>query len=114
MKTDWQTYSPFQSPEVRDICRNMTGAERSEVSRLGALYGVWVGLTFGAPLGLAFGYRSEPFVAIAAAMVTVHLAWLPLWQRRQRRFLCSTAWARERGFTPGRLRLFSFRTGRNA
>lgn len=108
MKPDPRSYSPFASAEVRDICAHMNAEERQASSRMGALYGVWVGLTFGAPLGLAIGVRSGPFVAAATVLVGVHFACMPLWLRRQRQFLCSTAWARERGFAPERLRLFSF------
>jgi hypothetical protein len=109
MKTDWKIWSPFQSPEVRDICAHMTAAEKAEASRRGGFYGVWVAATFAVPLSLAFVERSLWLAVLAAVLVTIHIACIPIWQRMQRRFLCSTAWAREHGITPDRLRMFAFR-----
>ena len=109
MKANWKTWSPFQSPEVRDICAHMTDAEKAEASRRGALYGFWVAATFAVPLSFAFVERSLLFIVIAAVLVTIHIVCIPIWQRRQRQFLCSTAWAREHGITADRLSMFSFR-----
>ena len=109
MKTNWETWSPFQSPEVREICAHMTDAERTKASARGAAYGFWSAVTFAVPLAIAFTSRSLGTTVIAAVLVTVHLIRIPIWQKKQKQFLCSTAWARERGITPDRLRLFAFR-----
>jgi hypothetical protein len=87
----------------------MTESEKAETSRRGGLYGFWVFATFAGPLSLALMYRHPVLVAIAAVLVVVHIACIPIWQRMQRNFLCSTSWAREHGLTPERLRLFAFR-----
>jgi len=106
---NWKTWSPFQSPEVRDICAHMTDAERAEVSQRGGGYGLWVAATFALPLAFALTYRSLVAIVIASILVTVHIVCIPIWQKCQKRFLCSTAWAREQGFTPERIRMFAFR-----
>ncbi len=108
-KANWKTWSPFQSPEVRDICTHMTDAERAEASRRAGLYGIWVAATFAVPLAFAMSERSHLFTVIAAVLVTIHVICIPIWQKMQRRFLCSTAWAREHGITSDRLRMFAFR-----
>lgn len=110
MKANWTTWSPFQSPEVRDICAHMTDAERARLAERGSGYGLWVAVTLAMPLAFAFSYRSLGAIVTAAVLVTVHLICTPIWQKQQKRFLCSTDWARERGITPDRLRMFAFRT----
>jgi len=109
MKASWTTWSPFQSPEVREICAHMTEAERAKASARGGAYGLWSAVTFALPLTYAFTSRSLGAIVIAAVLVTVHLIRIPVWQKQQKQFLCSTAWARERGITPDQLRVFAFR-----
>ena len=110
MKKDWKTWSLFQSQDVRDICAHMTAAEKAEASRRGGFYGLWVAVTFAFPLSLAIVEMSQLLVVIAAVLVVVHISCIPIWHKMQRRFLCSTSWARERGITPDRLRMFAFRS----
>ena len=100
------TWSPFQSPEVRDICAHMTEAEKATASRRGAIYGLWCAATLAVPFALAISQRSWSIVLLAAVLIAVHVACLPVWFRMQRRFLCSTAWARECGISPDTLALF--------
>src|SRR2546427_6244670 len=109
MKTNWKTWAPFQSAEVREICAHMTDSEKAEASRRGGLYGLWVFATFAGPLSFAVVYRHPALIAIAAVLVVIHIVCIPIWQRMQRNFLCSTSWAREHGYTPERLRMFAFR-----
>ena len=109
MKAPWETWSPFQPPEVREIYAHMTDAESAKASVRSAAYGLWVAVSFAMPLASASTSRSLGGVVIAAVLVTIHLVCIPLWQKQQRRFLCSTDWARERGITPDRLRMFAFR-----
>ena len=109
MKANWETWSPFQSPEVRDICAHMTDAERARLAERGGGYGLWVAGTFALPLAFAFTSRSLAATVIAAVLITVHVICIPVWNKRQKRFLCSTAWARDCGITPDRLRMFAFR-----
>jgi len=87
----------------------MTDAERAEVSQRGGGYGLWVAATFALRLAFALTYRSLVAIVIASILVTVHIVCIPIWQKCQKRFLCSTAWAREQGFTPERIRMFAFR-----
>lgn len=102
-------WSPFQSPELREICAHMTDSERNKASQLGGVYGLWVAVTFAGPLAFAFGLRNFTLGIVALLLLIVHIACVPIWQKTIRRFLCSTAWARERDFTPEQLRLFPFR-----
>jgi hypothetical protein len=109
MKTDWNVWSPFQSAEVRDICAHLTEDEKSESSRRGGFYGLWVAATLALPLSMALVSKSQGLVLVAVVLVVVHLACIPVWQRMQRRFLCTTAWAREHAITPEQLKRFAFR-----
>ena len=87
----------------------MTVAERAEISRRGGLYGVWAFVTFAGPLMVLFTAGSPVLMVIAAILIAIHAVGVPMWQKMQKAFLCSTEWAREQGFTPERLRLFAFR-----
>jgi hypothetical protein len=106
---DWKTWSPFQSADVREICAHLTAGERSEAAWRGGLYGIWVFATFAGPVSFAIAFRHPALIALAAGLAIVHLVCIPIWQRSVRRFLCSTAWAREQGYDPERLQLLSFR-----
>jgi len=105
---DWGTWSPFQSPEVREICAHLTKSERNHISLLGLLSGVWVVATvFGIPVFL----RSFPAPGswiVAGVWGVLFAVSIPMLQRMGRHFLCSTVWAREQGLLPERLNLFSF------
>lgn len=109
MSINWKTWSPFQSPDAREICAHMTDAEEAGTSRRGGWYGLWVAATLALPLSFGIVERSQLLTVIAVVLIVVHIVCVPVWQRMQRNFLCSTAWAREHGFTPQRLRLFAFR-----
>ena len=106
------TWSPFQSETVKEICRHLTPAERWAAAFRAGSYGVWVGFTFSLPVVVLVGsfmaspFRSMPLYLGAAALIALHLACLPRWLGMQRRFLCSTHWAREQGIMPESLRLF--------
>ncbi|MBK1815432.1 hypothetical protein JIN84_07395 [Luteolibacter yonseiensis] len=109
MSAEGTPWSPFQSPEVREIWAHMTGSERNKASRLGGLYGLWVAVTFAGPLAFAIALGNFTFGTAALVLIIVHIACVPAWQKKIRRFLCSTGWARERDLAPERLRLFTFR-----
>lgn len=106
---NWKTWSSFQSPEVREIYAHMTDAERAEDPQRGADYLLWLGVTLVSPLAFALTYRTPAAIVNAAILVTIHVVCLPIWQKRQKRFLCSTAWARKQGFTPERVKMFAFK-----
>jgi tRNA A-37 threonylcarbamoyl transferase component Bud32 len=100
--------SPFGSREVREIAAHLTPAERSEVALYGLLWSVWV---ITATFGNLFLIRSFPSPGnwiVAAVIMALFIASIPPMMRIQRRFLCSTSWARSRGITSQDIRLFSF------
>jgi hypothetical protein len=100
MKANWRTWSPFQSPAVREICAHMTEDEKSEASRQSGLYGFWGAGTFALPLGFAIAFPNAAIIGVAVVLVTLHVVCIQFWRKMQRNFLCSTVWAREQGFTP--------------
>ena len=106
------TWSPFQSETVKEICGHLTPAERRTAAFRAAGYGAWVALTVSLPVMaivfsiMASQLRSVPIYLGAAALIVLHLACLPVWLGMQRRFLCSTQWAREQRIMPKSLRLF--------
>ncbi len=100
--------SPLQSPEVREICAHLTKRESNLVSLLGFIAGMWLVVAF---FGIPWLIRSVPPPGgwiVAGIFAAIFLITLPMLSRIVRQFLCSTAWAKEQGFTPEGLRLFSF------
>jgi serine/threonine protein kinase len=107
-KTGWWLCSPLASPEVREIAAHLTKVERSEAALYGLLWGVWVLVP---SFGNFYLIRSNPAPGswiVASVIVALFIATVPPMIRMQRRFLCSTAWAKERGFNAEQIKLFSF------
>ena len=104
---DWMTWSPFQSAEVKDICAHMTQSERSAAVKRAALYGVWVVISLALPTVLAIRHPSWLALCIATPLVAIHILCIPLWQRKQREFLCSTEWAKSQGLEPHDVKRFA-------
>lgn len=91
----------------------MTAEEKATLARHGSIHGLWVAASFALPIsfisrGFATGYISPTLVTISALLIVAHIVSTPILQRRQRQFLCSTNWARERGIQPESLKLFCF------
>jgi serine/threonine protein kinase/Sec-independent protein translocase protein TatA len=105
-KSSWFV-SPLSSSEVHEVAAHMTKAERSEFVFYGLLLGLWVvTATFG-NLFLIKLFPAPGNWIVASIIATLFFASLPLMWRMQRRFLCSTAWAKERGYDASRIKLFS-------
>jgi cytochrome bd-type quinol oxidase subunit 2 len=97
---DWQTWSPFQSTETRQICAHLTPRERQELTDRSARYGKWCAYSFALPLAIMtmawvwLGHSPPTWAYYAAAVpILIHLAAIPFWRRSQRRFLHTTQWA---------------------
>ena len=108
MNNDWRTWSPLQSPDVREICSHMSKSERAEAVRRGGYYGLWVVATLAGPVFVGLTFTHPVLLTLAVSLITLHMVSIPSWLRRQRKFLCSTKWASERGLSPDQLRLFTF------
>ena len=110
-RQSWWTWSPLQSQEAGEICSHLTRAERNHLSVLGLVSSAWiVGTCFGIPAFIRSNSGSGKWI-VASVWVILFAVSIPMLQRMVRHFLCSTAWARERGFAPEHLRLFSFSRG---
>ena len=111
---DRRTWSPFQSKRVREICEHMTEAERDEVARQAATYGIWAGITFAIPIGLVvmlwvapklglppswFPVELRLAIYVLLVAVPIYIAGTIYFRRKQKQFLASTEWARGQGYT---------------
>ncbi|MBU0477681.1 hypothetical protein KKC91_03845 [bacterium] len=101
----WKTWSPFQSKIVKEICVHMTEIEKKEVIRMGRMYGLWVALTFAIPLSFIFATMRRPIIPIFVALIVVPIFIIGTrgLRRKQKKFLCSTEWAKSKGYTPDRI-----------
>jgi hypothetical protein len=96
---DLRTWSPFQSPRVREICAHLTEQENRQATWRGLLFGFWNAGTFFGPFFFVwFSSLPAPMNWIyGIAVLVIGLAFYPLLLSLQREFLASTAWARQQG-----------------
>lgn len=77
MKAAESTWSPFQSPEVREICAHLTAAERQQLVARAARFGqetVWRVAVPVAAVAMAFWYSPGVGCALLALLATYVLA----------------------------------------
>ncbi|MBP7051343.1 MAG: hypothetical protein KBE65_10045 [Phycisphaerae bacterium] len=112
--TDSNTWSPFQSDQVKEICSHMTRAERRAAIRRGAVWGLLIGAVPGM-VGLILGvvvFRSPLvvvtvcFLAFFLIALVLHGKWMPSVVKSQQNLLASTEWARSQGIKAGDIRLY--------
>jgi hypothetical protein len=108
------TWSPLQSPEVREICAHLTAAERVQLLHDARQRGQQIFLWLAAPLSfvIALCLESWRFGRLVIPLFVVYFAvWgLPHFRSMRRRtldLLCQTEWARSQGYKTDRLRLMT-------
>lgn len=106
-RLDWTTYSPFNSPEVKEICSHLTSSEKAQFLFVGLLFGIWNAGAIFYIFHLVMSGRGSGSWIVACILGVLLVASFPILHRIQRRLLCSTLWAREQGFVHERLPLFS-------
>ena len=109
---------PFRSPEVRAIYDNLTPDEASRLKQ----YSWKVGGPFGAIIGLMMfpvclfliQYVEQPWgiagifaVAITLGLIIGLIGGAPI-RSKAKKILCESTYAKEKGYTPETLRLYSF------
>lgn len=115
MKLRESTWSPFQSPEVREICAHLTPTERArlldDARQRGSQNAWWIALPASiATVACRYSWR------LALLLLPLFAVYFMVWglprlramRRRTTELLCQTEWARSRGHTPDRLRLMTF------
>ena len=111
-KPDWRAWSPFQAPLVREICANMTEAEKREATKREILFSLWnVGTFFGPWFCIMFLPAPLTWVC-GIVMLLIGLSFYPLFRKMEREFLCTTAWARQQRITLAQLGSGLFLVGR--
>ncbi len=100
----WLAQATFPSPEVVAIYNHMTVAERREQATRQGVVGVVLFALLVAP-GFVFLASTIAGVFVYVAAVAAFSILVGQWRSLLKQHLCSTAWAREQGLTPDRLRL---------
>ena len=101
----WYTWSPFQSETAKEICAHMTRDEKIAGMIRSGLLGLWVAAAFAAPqciilLPAVFGIkRSALAISIAVILLIISLISIPIIRKSNKNFLCSTKWAKSKGYT---------------
>jgi hypothetical protein len=103
------TWSPFQSKEVKDICAHMSDQELKKTENRARMYGLWCALTFACPLAFIVTKPNVVVFIIGGILIGIHIVCIPFWLRSQKQFLCAADWAKGQGFDWRSLKLFSFR-----
>ena len=114
--SDTNTWSPFQSGQVKEICSHMTKTERRAAVKRGAVWGLLLGLVPGMTaliLGIvvfrsALAVVTICFVVLPLAALVLYKRWFPNVVRSQQHFLASTAWAKSQGIEAEDIRLYSW------
>jgi ABC-type phosphate transport system permease subunit len=110
------TWSPFQSQQVKEICSHMTKPERTAAMKRGGLRGLVIGLIPGT-MGLILGplILSSALLGVTLCALLFPLAafvlwksWSPCCHRSQQSFFASTEWAKSQGITANDIRLFKW------
>ena len=101
----WYTWSVFQSGTAKEICAHMTRDEKIASIIRSGLLGLWVAAAFAAPqciilLPAVFGIkRSALAISIAVILLIISLISIPIIRKSNKNFLCSTKWAKSKGYT---------------
>ena len=109
------TWSPFQSPEIREIYAHLTAEERERLTengrRCGRELAGWIVLPV-AVVSISFLWSARlGFVGVALfALYFVMTAWprMRAMRLRSQEMMCESAWARGRGYTAATLRFVAF------
>jgi len=105
----WQTWSPFQSEATREICAHMTQDEKMSFMIRSALIGLWIAAAFAVPqcvilLPAVFGIkRSAIAISLAVALLIMFLISIPVIKKHIKNYLCTTEWAKSRGYTADKI-----------
>lgn len=110
---DTRTGSPLASRQVNDICAHMTKAERRASIKIGALYGLCLGVipgTLGFIIGPLFFKSALTGMTLCAGLMPlvalILLKWCPYITKWQQSFLASTEWAKNEGIEANDIKLF--------
>ena len=117
--SETNTWSPFQSDQVKEICSHMTKRERRTAMKRSALWGVLIGILPVIPgaIGLILGpvVLSSALIGVILCGLIFPLILFVLWKiwfsrciRSQQSFLASTEWARSQGMEADNIQVFSF------
>ena len=71
--SDTNTWSPFQSDQVKEICAHMTRAEHRAAAKRGALWGVLIGV-IPATIALVLGIVVFRSALVVVAVLLFHVA----------------------------------------
>lgn len=116
------TWSPFQSPEVQEICEHLTPVERRRIiddaTARGRELGTWLAGPFAIVVVLSVIAWQLDIMSWRSGIVLLILYTVYFWifglprirdmRRRSIELLCGTEWAHSRGYTPDTLRLTVF------
>jgi hypothetical protein len=114
--SDTNTWSPFQSDQVKEICKHMTKAERQKAVKRGALWGILIGIVPGMTaliLGIvvfrsAMVFVTACFLIFPLFALVLYKKWLPNVVRSQQNFLASTEWAKSQDLKAEDIQLYNW------
>ena len=109
------TWSPFQSPEVRDICAHLTPDEHERVlddaRDRGRQLAQWIAVPLGIAVSsfmLSWRIGSVLVLLFGVYMAVSGIPRIRRMRQKAKHLLCETNWARSRGYRPESLRFMSF------
>jgi hypothetical protein len=110
----YDSWMPFHAQKTKGIHDHMTETEVEEAEGLSNIYSVWFGFAFLNPflyiMNSSFSSLESFYVV---PLIIIHLIALQIWLNTQRKFLCSTEWAKAQGYSADGFKLFNFKIGHN-
>ena len=124
MKATITSWPPFRSPEVRNICSNLTPVEKQRLMEQAMEYGQMSGQRMGTPCAiitilLIVSYNLRVPIYLIAIAVFVLIMFFVVYtlafdrrvqaqRQRVREILCDTGYAQAQGYRPETLPLYTF------
>lgn len=101
-------WGPFQSDDVREISQHLTDEEKYAAKKSGGLSGLFFILAFGI-IFLLWRASALSWSLMIFLIVLVMVILEIVLSHYQKKWLCSTEWAKMQGYTPDTIRLWNYR-----
>lgn len=95
-------------PQMYEIYDHMTSKEKRKGAIRAGLYGLFLGITFAAPLSCFLIGTSILSGGSVATLITIYILGSFLFLQDFKKFLSYTEWARSRGYKAENIKIFDF------
>ncbi len=94
----------YASPLQQEIWDRINGSEKREITMRNLMFTIWNVTTCFLPIFIVLLSNNSARWIYSALVILVGAAGYPVWRKILLESFCSTAWARQRGYTPDQIR----------